>query len=146
LSDTETPFESWAIVELMGHRRLGGYVRAVELAGAAMLRIDVPELAEPRCTCWSHAPESGNQEDHQAGCMLFAPSGAPPSDIYATQFYSASALYCLTPTTEQAARAIATRTRPTPAHRWELEPAPVRTGDVEIRDEFLEDDEDGQQF
>ena len=36
-------FEGWAILELMGHRRLGGYVRQVELFGSAMCRLDVPE-------------------------------------------------------------------------------------------------------
>ena len=35
-------FEGWAILELMGHRRLGGYVQEVTLFGAAMCRIDVP--------------------------------------------------------------------------------------------------------
>ena len=39
-------FESWAILELMGHRRLGGFVREVQLAGAGMLRIDVPGDAD----------------------------------------------------------------------------------------------------
>lgn len=35
-------FESWAILELMGHRRLGGFVQEVQVAGAGFLRIDVP--------------------------------------------------------------------------------------------------------
>lgn len=35
-------FEGWAILELMGHRRLAGMVREVELFGAKMCRIDVP--------------------------------------------------------------------------------------------------------
>ena len=35
-------FASWAILELMGHRRLGGYVSETTLAGGAFLRIDVP--------------------------------------------------------------------------------------------------------
>lgn len=35
-------FDGWAILELMGHRKLGGHVREVELAGAPFLRIDVP--------------------------------------------------------------------------------------------------------
>jgi len=38
-----TPFESWAILELMGHRRLGGKVTEVELFGAKMCRIDIPQ-------------------------------------------------------------------------------------------------------
>jgi hypothetical protein len=41
-SDTETTFEGWAVLELMGHRRLGGYVTEVELAGKGMLRLDIP--------------------------------------------------------------------------------------------------------
>ncbi len=35
-------FESWAIVELMGHRKRPGYAREVDLAGGKMLRIDIP--------------------------------------------------------------------------------------------------------
>lgn len=83
----EIDFSGWAIVELMGRRRLGGYVATVSLAGAQMLRIDVPE------------------SDNQAA---------------ATQFYGASALYCITPTTEEIARAVATMDRPTPVSEWEL--------------------------
>lgn len=35
-------FDEWAIVELLGHRRLAGRVREVTLAGAGMLRLDIP--------------------------------------------------------------------------------------------------------
>ena len=35
------PYEGWAIVELMGHRRLAGHVSEQEIAGAAFLRLDV---------------------------------------------------------------------------------------------------------
>jgi hypothetical protein len=35
-------YEGWAVVELMGHRRLAGYVREVSMYGTAMLRVDVP--------------------------------------------------------------------------------------------------------
>jgi hypothetical protein len=34
--------EGWAILELMGHRRLAGKVSIVQLGGAAFFRIDVP--------------------------------------------------------------------------------------------------------
>lgn len=37
-------YEGWAVVELMGHRRLAGYVKQVEQYGAVMLRLDVPEV------------------------------------------------------------------------------------------------------
>ena len=36
------PFVGWAIVELRGHRRLGGRVSEATVAGVAFIRIDVP--------------------------------------------------------------------------------------------------------
>lgn len=44
MSDTAKAFEGWAIVELMGHAVLAGYVTQESIAGTAMLRIDVPEV------------------------------------------------------------------------------------------------------
>jgi hypothetical protein len=35
-------FEGWCILELMGHRRLGGHVTEVTIGGASFLRIDIP--------------------------------------------------------------------------------------------------------
>jgi hypothetical protein len=35
-------FESWAILELLGHRQRVGLVREVEMFGGRMLRIDIP--------------------------------------------------------------------------------------------------------
>jgi hypothetical protein len=107
---TET-FEGWAILELMGHRRLAGFVREQEIAGAGMLRIDVPGEGE---------------------------------EVHATQFYPPSSLYCLTPVTEDMARAIAARNRPEPVQRWEL---PVAR-EPERRNEFEEEpfDEDDEGF
>ena len=37
-------FDTWAIVELMGHRKIGGRVTEQIIAGAPLLRIDVPEI------------------------------------------------------------------------------------------------------
>jgi hypothetical protein len=42
VSDETRPYEGWAIVELMGHRRLAGRVSQAEQYGVAMLRLDVP--------------------------------------------------------------------------------------------------------
>lgn len=84
----QNDFEGWAILELMGHRRLGGHVKTTELAGAGFFRIDVP---------------TADGKD------------------FATQFYPPSALYCLTPTTEETARAIAKREQPAPVHLYELQ-------------------------
>ena len=36
-------FDTWAIVEVMGHKRYAGHVREEQVAGAWFLRLDVPE-------------------------------------------------------------------------------------------------------
>lgn len=92
-------FQGWAILELMGHRRLAGWVTETELAGQGVLRLDVP-----------HESDAADEAAEEHGEDLWL----------ATQFYAPSALYCLTPTTEDVARALAARNRPEPVHRWEL--------------------------
>ena len=80
-------FEGWAIVELFGHRRVAGRVSETEIAGAKLLRIDVP---------------------------------GDGADDFCTQFIGGAAIYCLTPTGEKEARAVAASTRPAPVTRFEL--------------------------
>jgi len=41
---TDEAFEGWVILELMGHRRLGGYLREQEIGGVSFLRLDIPEM------------------------------------------------------------------------------------------------------
>lgn len=52
MSDSEaaTGFEGWAIVELMGHRRLAGYVKPAPMFGTELLRIDIPGEDGPEAT------------------------------------------------------------------------------------------------
>lgn len=70
-------YEGWAIVELMGHRRLAGRIRSAVIAGAAMLRIDV-----------YHHVERDDDEP------------------LATQFYAPAAIYAVTPCSEETARRV----------------------------------------
>ena len=44
MPDTAETFREWAIVELMGHQRMAGMVSEVQIAGAGMIRIDVPAV------------------------------------------------------------------------------------------------------
>jgi hypothetical protein len=41
-------FEGWAVLELMGHRRLAGHLSEQQIGGSSFLRIDVP--TEPPAT------------------------------------------------------------------------------------------------
>lgn len=96
----DAAFEGWAVLELMGHRRLGGYVSEAELAGGKFIRIDVPE------------PD----QDSSVG----SPGRPLPNATRATQLYGASAVFCLTPTDEATARAVAKASVAAPVSRWEL--------------------------
>lgn len=56
-TDAEAPFQTWAILELMGHRRLAGLVSEQQIAGAAFLRLDIPADQGMRATQW-YAPQA----------------------------------------------------------------------------------------
>lgn len=99
-------FEGWAILELMGHRRLAGYVQEVELAGAAFLRLDVP-----------------------------ASESAEGSHAAATQFYAPASVYCLTPCSQEIAHEIADNARPRPVQEWEFPRRPELVAGGRERDE-----------
>ncbi len=86
MADTET-FEGWVILELMGHRKMSGFLREQQIGGASFLRLDITD-----------------ENDVALG----------------TQFYSPSAVYCITPTTEVMAKAYAARGFEGPLTRWEL--------------------------
>lgn len=81
-------FSGPCIVELMGHRKLAGFVSEQVVAGQGFLRIDVPTV-----------------------------DGAATA---ATQLYSPSAVYSITPVTEAVMRTVARQYQPEPVTRWEL--------------------------
>lgn len=51
-------FGSWAIVELMGHRRLAGYLTEQQIAGAGFLRLDIPGIDGEQAATQYYAPSS----------------------------------------------------------------------------------------
>lgn len=105
MTDQKQPFEGWCILELLGHRRLAGWVKEEEHFGVGMIRIDVLH---------------GETTDREV----------------TTQYYSPSALYCLTPTTEEVVRAAARSNDVAPVQRWELRQLdPVPAGSASRRDE-----------
>lgn len=83
MSDAEK-YETWAIVELLGHKRLAGFVTEQAIAGASLVRIDVP--ATPADVRWS-------QE-------------YPATQAY-TKLVGVGSIYAITPCDEAVARAAA---------------------------------------
>ena len=53
----ETNFDEWAILELMGHRRLAGKITDAVIGGGSFLRIDVPGDDEKWITQY-YSPQS----------------------------------------------------------------------------------------
>ena len=103
MSETkQEAFEGWCILELMGHRKLAGHVSEETIAGKSFIRLDI----------------------HTAKRNPDMFKGEVQAHVV-TQFYSADAVYCLTPTTEEIARGMAENLKPTPVQRYEL-PAPLR--------------------
>ncbi len=56
--EEQSGFEGWAILELMGHRRLGGRVSEATIGGASFLRIDVPTAGQVTAFTQFYAPGS----------------------------------------------------------------------------------------
>lgn len=44
MTDSETKFEQWAIVELFGHTRIAGRLTEQTIGGCSFVRVDVPEV------------------------------------------------------------------------------------------------------
>lgn len=81
-------FSGWAIVEVMGHNKYIGLVEETTLAGAGVLRVDVPEV--PGCG------------PGRSGIRAF------------TKYIPPASLYALTPVTEEEAGLMIQRLRSTP--------------------------------
>lgn len=99
----QTIFPCWAILELMGHRRMAGWLSEVAIGGMSMIRIDVPGEGD----AWT-----------------------------ATQLYAPAALYCITPTTEEIARAFAKSCQPEPVHAYEIRAFLPSNGEVKEQEDF----------
>jgi|GEM_PF-3055099 hypothetical protein len=87
--------EFWAVVELMGHAKLAGLVTEVEMGGAKLLRVDVPDVPE------------------RPAERYYAHQEAIPGY---TRFVGGSAIYAITPMTEEVCRKAAEQFRISPVH------------------------------
>jgi hypothetical protein len=84
----QTEFKTWAIVEVMGHNEYAGFVSSESIAGAGMLRVDVPGTSRRAAF---------------------------------TKYLSTSAIYGISPCTEETARARAESQQATPFSSWSVE-------------------------
>jgi hypothetical protein len=79
VSEEIKPIQTWAVVELMGHIKTAGQVSEESHFGTVLLRLDIPQV--------NGNPLQGGVQPH-------------------TEFYGGSAIYRLTPCTEQVAHLV----------------------------------------
>ena len=92
MNDRSKSFEQFAIVELMGHNMIAGYVTEQIIAGAAFVRIDVPDVIA--------CPDAS----------LSVPGF--------TKLFGPAAIYAITPTDETTARQAAVNLTTRPVSPW----------------------------
>ncbi len=127
--ESQNLLATWAVVEILGHQKYAGYVAQQAFGGDVMIRLDVPDLPERL-----RILEKPTYVQLESGESQYAPIGteikAGPVPGY-TKLFGVKAIYCITPCTETAARAVIDQlsARPLmlvklPGARAEL-PAPV---------------------
>jgi hypothetical protein len=112
-------FEGWAVVELFGHQREVGFVTTQVFGAAVLFRIDTPELPEREYTL--ERPEQVKQgNSHLWGTIG---SKVKRESVPAkTKLVGPSAIYAMTPCTEQTARMAIERMIQPPVILLELAP------------------------
>lgn len=140
-------FESWAIVDVLGHQRYVGYVTTEAYGQAVLFRVDVPAL-EPR----ERVTKRPGYLDGQ-----YLPAGTTvqegPVAGY-TKLIGSGSIYAITPCTKEAALEAVEQAQPRPLMSVALPPdrglAPATASiepdsepdDDEFLDDLVEDDDD----
>lgn len=143
MSEAKETFDSWAVVELMGHVRMAGRVTEEEHFGGKMGRIDIPK--EEQCgTCLGSGTILMGTNSEAAPCSGCNATGKQSG--FFTQWFTSASVYRMTACTEEAARGVAARNIPEPVHTWELpKHAPVKiSGDADFDSPIQDEDEDGE--
>jgi hypothetical protein len=115
-------FEGWAVVELFGHQREVGFVTTQVFGAAVLFRIDTPEIPEREYTL--ERPEQVKQGNSYLWGSIGSKvkrEGIPAK----TKLVGPSAIYAMTPCTEQTARMAIERMIQPPLILLELAAAPM---------------------
>lgn len=98
MATAEAKFEGWAVIGLFGHQKEAGFVTTEYFGGAALFRIEVPELPEREWVL--ERPERGPGYTLLPVGTKVKRKGIPAR----TRLVGPSAIYDLNPCTEEVAR------------------------------------------
>ncbi len=120
--ENQSKFEGWAIVEVMGHQRFAGFVTTESYGGAVLFRVDVPDLAEKEETTLYHeySDEHSGYQHIPAGSKVVRAGVSGFSKLF-----GAASIYCISPCTEEAARAAVESCHPRPLKSFTLPVKPA---------------------
>src|SRR5258706_1182508 len=118
MSETQSAFEGWAILEIFGHQKYAGFVRTVYYGTACMFQCDVPPLKERERVTISGCyvdfkafpdPPIESREWAQPGSTVKQPATEGYSKLFGV-----GAIYALTPCDEKAALKAVEEIQPRP--------------------------------
>jgi hypothetical protein len=99
--------ESWAVIGLMGHSSIAGFVREVSVGTGTFLRVDVPEVAYEEPDYSAPFDGEGMRPRRRVVVLSFV------------RLVSIAAVYDITPCSEEVARQAAENIRLSPpAEQW----------------------------
>lgn len=137
-------FESWAIVELLGHVRMAGRLTEEERFGGKMGRLDVPIEGKPCRHCRGRGQVPDVRESGEAppaltlGDYITCAACDGHGEIgagWTTVYFGAQSVYRCTVTTEELARQVAAQGQPRRAHALALPSPEEDDGDDYEEDE-----------
>jgi hypothetical protein len=138
-----TQFEGWAVVELFGHAKEIGFVTTRYFGTACLFQIDVPDLPEREYTL--QAPQWLEHE----GSTIMAPAGSKVKRAASpgrSPLVGPSAIYKLTPCTQETAFLAIERMSPRPLMILELAKKPDTPAVTWPGDEHLPGEEEDEEI
>jgi len=96
MEEGQAKFEGWAVVEMMGHQRVVGFVTTEHYGAAALFRVDTPELPEREFQ--TKQPGYVDGKWAPAGATVRRPLSPPQ-----TKLVGPGSIYAITPCTEETA-------------------------------------------
>jgi hypothetical protein len=98
MTENQSAFEGWAVLEIFGHQRYAGYVTTAAFGQAVLFRVDVPPLAERERVTKHH----GYDDDGTS-----VPPGSTVKEAAVqgyTKYFGPGAIYAMTPCTQEVAQ------------------------------------------
>lgn len=101
-------YSGWAVVEIMGHRRVAGLVQPAVQYGSAGILVRIPGAGDICLTCLGasmvRASVSYGTRKKCDACNGTGVAAKPDAEWVGQQFYAGPSIFCVTPTEESAVR------------------------------------------